>query len=423
MALKLTALLIATGTLLSLRADDFQGSTHLMPYDEDTLQYSKAREDNAISRLQARIDSGAVKFAWDEKFGYLPDLLRELKVATNSQSLVFSKTSLQRERISPKNPRALYFNDDIYLGFIPGSPILEVSVADPKLGGVFYTFEQKPTERPKFTRTDQCLECHASAKTMGVPGHLLRSFETDSAGSVDLATGTSLLTHRTPLEERWGGWYVTGAHGDQLHRGNLIGKEAFKRQATEPNHKGNLDSLSEFFETKHYPAASSDIVALMTLEHQAHMHNFITRLNYAGTLAMAQYGHVNYLKSIVEAFVRYTLYVEEAPLKAPLKGNTRFAEDFAAQGPKDSQGRSLRDFDLKTRLFKHPCSFLIHSEAFDALPQPVKERVYARLWEVLSGKEKSADYERLTPDNRKAIREILAETKPGLPEYWTKPGA
>jgi len=132
---------------------------------------------------------------------------------------------------------------------------------------------------------------------------------------------------------------------------------------------------------------------------------------------------VNYLKSIVEAFVRYTLYVEEAPLKAPLKGNTRFAEDFAAQGPKDSQGRSLRDFDLKTRLFKHPCSFLIHSEAFDALPQPVKERVYARLWEVLSGKEKSADYERLTPDNRKAIREILAETKPGLPEYWTKPGA
>jgi hypothetical protein len=158
---------------------DFQGSTHMMPFDEDTINYGKAADHSPIARLQEQINKGEVHLEYDPQLGYLPALFKALGVSPASQMLVFSKTSFQRERINPKNPRALFFNDEIYLGYVMGSPLLEISAVDPKLGGVFYTLEQKPADKPRFTRTDQCLECHASAKTMGVPGHLVRSFNTD----------------------------------------------------------------------------------------------------------------------------------------------------------------------------------------------------------------------------------------------------
>jgi hypothetical protein len=401
-------------------ADDFQGATHLMPFDEETIQYSKAKDASPIARLQERLDQGAARLAYDDRFGYLPALLSALKIQTNSQMLVFSKTSFQRERISPKTPRALFFNDDAYVGFIPGAPLLEVSAADPKLGGVFYTLSQTKVDRPKFARTDQCLECHASAKTMGVPGHMVRSFATDESGVVDLSSGTSQVNHRTPFAERWGGWYVTGTHGDQAHRGNLIGAAAFTRHEKEPDYLGNQTDLKRFFDISSYPAPGSDIVALMVLEHQTHMHNFLTRLNYEATIALQQYGHIKYLKNITEAFLRYLLFTEEAPLSAPIRGSDEFARRFSEQGPRDKQGRSLRQFDLQTRLFKHPCSYLIYSEAFDKLPDPLKAQIYRRLWDILNGLDTSPDFENLPVQTRRAIREILVETKTGLPDYWKR---
>ena len=323
------ALLLAVA-LPPLSRADFQGSTHLMPFDEETINYSKTPDANPVSRLQERISQGEVKLKFDDRYGYLPALLEALKIPRSSQMLVFSKTSFQRERISPRTPRALFFNDEVYVGFIPGSPLMEVSTADPKLGGVFYTLDQSRMDKPRFVRTDQCLECHASAKSMGVPGHLVRSFATDEDGVVDLNNGVSPVNHRTPLSERWGGWYVTGTHGDQTHRGNLVGKAAFEREKKEPNHLGNRTNLTAFFDVSRYLSPSSDIVALMVLEHQTHMQNFITRLNYAATLALAQYGHVDYLKSATEAFLKYLLFVEEAPLSAPIKGTSDFATAFAA---------------------------------------------------------------------------------------------
>lgn len=233
-----------------------------------------------------------------------------------------------------------------------------------------------------------------------------------------MSTGVSPVNHRTPLAERWGGWYVTGTHGNQTHRGNLIGKEAFEAQAREPNAQGNVTNLAGLFEVSHYPTPHSDIVALMVFEHETHMHNFITRLNYASTLALQQYGHVNYLKSVTEAFLRYMLFTEETPLTAPVRGTSGFAETFSGLGPKDSKGRSLRQFDLQTRLFKYPCSFLIYSEAFDHLPDKMKERIYDRLAEILSGKDASKDFERLTPEIRQEIREILTATKSDLAQRW-----
>jgi hypothetical protein len=401
-----------------IQADDFQGATHMMPFDEDTIAYSKTTANGPVEQLQRRIDAGQTTLQFEENFGYLRALLKELKAPESSQVLVFSKTSLQRERISPHNPRSLFFADDTYVGFIPGAPIMEITSVDPKLGGVFYTLEQKKVERPKFVRNDQCLECHASAKSMGVPGHLVRSFATDEAGVVDLSSGTSQVNHRTPFAERWGGWYVTGKHGQEIHRGNLIGAGAFERQLKEPNYLGNIVDLSTFFEVSRYLKNQSDIVALMVLEHQTHMQNFIARLNYETTLGLQQYGHIRYQKSKANAFLRYLLFTEEAPLKSPVSGSPEFIAAFAAQGPRDKQGRSLRDFDLRQRLFKHPCSYLIYSEPFDALPKPMKEHLYTRLHDILTGKDESDEFRDIPDHDRQTIREILLETKPDLAECW-----
>jgi hypothetical protein len=332
--------------------------------------------------------------------------------------LVFSKTSFQRERIEPENPRALFYNYGAYIGYIPGSPMLEFSEVDPKLGAVFYTLDQTKSERPKIVRNDQCLECHASAKSMGVPGQLLRSFEVDASGVVDLQTGTSQVDHRTPFNERWGGWYVTGTHGGMTHRGNLMGAKAFRTAEKQPNFRGNITELTQFIEASKYPRNQSDIVSLMVLEHETHMHNFIARLNYEAEIALQQYGKIDHLKSKVDSFLQYALFVEEAPITNSVKGSQEFVKEFESRGPVDSKGRSLRQFDLNTRLFKYPCSFLVYSEQFDALPPQIKEMIYKRLFEVLTGADNSEKFQAVAPSDRKAILEILQETKKDLPDYW-----
>ena len=403
-----------------IRAEDFQGSTHQVPFDEE-LHYNAKTPDDAVARLQKTLESGAIKLKWDDKFGYLPGLLEALGISKSSQMLVFSKTSLQRTFISPSNPRSLYFNDDVYIGYIPGAPHLEVSAVDPKLGGIFYTLEQEKVRRPKFARDADCLRCHAGPRSMGVPGHILRSIGTDETGELDTQTEVQEINHCTPLADRWGGWYVTGTHGSQTHRGNLIGAEAFARQAREPNYLGNLSDLSRFFDPSNYLAPTSDICAEMVLEHQAHMHNYITRLNDETQLMMESYGHIRYLRHQEDAFLRYLLFTEEAPLSEPVVGDSDFAREFAARGPRDSKGRSLRDFDMRTRMFKYPCSFLIYSDAFDQLPGVMHDLLLQRLYDILTGKDADPQFARLAAEDRRAILEILRETKPNLPELLAPP--
>jgi hypothetical protein len=349
-------------------AEDFQGSTHQLPYDEAPVRYSEGIPTDPVAVLRKQLADGDLELEWDETHGYLPALLQALKIPVESQMLVFSKTSLQRRLITPKTPRALYFNDDVYLGYIPGAPVLEISAADPKLGGVFYTLEQEKVRKPKIQRDADCLRCHGSSRSLGVPGHIVRSIGTDETGEMDSTSESDQVTHCTPLSERWAGWYVTGKHGSQPHRGNLVGSAAFRRHESEPNFAGNLLALDQFFDTKPYPRPTSDIVALMVLEHQAHMHNYITRLNFEAQQMIATYGHIRYLKNQVNAFLRYLLFVEEAPLTEPVIGDRAYMDAFMARGPKDSKGRSLRELDLQERMFKYPCSYLIYSEAFDNLP-------------------------------------------------------
>ena len=399
-------------------AEDFQGSSHPMPFDEAIIGYSAQTPNDRIAKLQAQIASGEVMLRWDEEFGWLPALLDALKIPKSSQMLVFSQTSLQRRAITPRNPRAIFYNEDVYVGYIPHAPMMEVSAVDPKLGGVFYSLDQVPGEKPSFVRNSECIQCHVSGRTLGVPGHFVRSLQTDGGGEIKAGTDSGDITHCAPLAERWGGWYVTGQHGAQSHLGNLVGSSAFERNAGEPGFRGNLADLKQVIDTGKYLTPHSDIVALMVLEHQAHMHNYITRLNYETRIMMETYGHIRYLKNQENAFLRYLLFIEEIPLTAPVSGDPQYVADFTAPALRDSKGRSLRDLDLGTRMFKHPCSFLIYSEAFDEIPAVMREHLLQRLHDILTGQDADPQFAKLAAGDRQAILEILRETKLNLPGYW-----
>ena len=399
-------------------AEDFQGSTHPLEYDAPPVRYSASAPDDPVARLARRIQAGEVKLAWDDTFGYLPGLLDALHVPRSSQTLVFSKTSLQRSYITPENPRALYFNDDIYVGYVVGAPVMEISAVDPKLGAIFYSLEQEKMRKPKFTRSADCLQCHGGLRSLGVPGHVLRSVPTDATGELNTAEEVGDIDHCTPLADRWAGWYVTGRHGAQTHRGNLIGEKDFARHRDEPGWRGNLTDLRAFFDPAKTLTTGSDITALMVLQHQAHMHNYIARLNFETQQMTAMYGHIRYLKPQTDAFLRCLLFTEEAPLTAPVEGSAEFVRDFTAAAPRDRLGRSLRDLDLRTRLFKYPCSFLIYAPAFDALPPVMRDSILARLHAILTGEDHDPQFAKIAEPDRRAILEILRETKPNLPDSW-----
>jgi hypothetical protein len=406
--------------------------------DAPPIRYTEATPANAVSRLQERLAAGKVTLRPEKGFGYLRPVLKELNVPESSQVLVFSKTSLQRQRIGPETPRAIYFNDDVYVGFCRQGDVMELSAADPHLGAVFYTVDQKAADAARITRQgDACLLCHASSQNQGLPGHLVRSVYADAEGMPILSLGSHRTDQGSPLKERWGGWYVTGTSGKQSHLGNLV-VEGRRSSPEEIDNKDgvNVTDLGRFFKTSEYLTPHSDLVALMVLEHQTQGHNLITRANFLTRLALHDEAELNKafgrptaghsdstlsrIRNAGEPLVKYLLFCDEAPLTDALHGTSGFEKEFARRGPFDSKGRSLRDFDLRTRMFKHPCSYLIYSQAFDALPPEVKEYVYRRLWEVLTGRETGKDFARFTPEDRQAVREILLETKAGLPEYWRK---
>jgi hypothetical protein len=106
------------------------------------------------------------------------------------------------------------------------------------------------------------------------------------------------------------------------------------------------------------------------------------------------------------------LFVDAVEYTAPISGEPKFVEQFASRAERDSQGRSLRDFDLMRRLFRYPLSYVIHSAAFDALPVDAKRSFYRRLNEVLTGADRSDDFAHLSAADRDAITAILRDTKP-----------
>lgn len=378
------------------------------------IRYAEVPAQDPVARLGERLRRGEVTLRYEAGAGYLRSVLDALDVPVDSQLLVFSKTSFQASKINPANPRALYFNDTVSVGWVRGGPVLEFIGQDPTQGANFYTLEQDPDTPPRFTRDMSCVQCHTWEATNDVPGMFLGSGFPSANGTLLYAPVYS-SDHRTPFEARWGGWYVTGQHSLPRHMGNarVTGSATIDTMVTpETLHVTSLDGR---FDTSGYLATHSDIVALMVLEHQARMLNLITRTGWEARVGAAA-GRP--LQEAVDELVDYLLFVDEQPLPGPVTGTSTFARTFPAGGPKDAKGRSLRELDLRTRLMRYPCSFLIYSEPFAALPDEVKRAVYARMWTVLSGEAAERKYRVLTAQDREDVLAILRDTKPDLPDYF-----
>ncbi len=375
-----------------------------LPYAQQPIDYNGPASADAAARLAGRIDAEEAEIEFDDKHGYLLGVLSAFGVPVESQLLVFSKTALHPQLVGPTNPRAMYFNDEVSVTWTPGSSTLEIAADDPHKGPLFYVLHQDAKRAPRPVRTSRCLTCHVSSSTLQVPGWMLRSFSTDERGKP--LSGYGHITHATQIAKRWGGWFVTGTHGTGLHRGNRFGDIDLFPSAGEA-----AISATDFaadFDLSAYPSPHSDLVAHLVLDHQVHGKNLITRVAYESRL--------NRHSDSEEQLVRYLLFADEAPLPAAMSGTSGYARWFESQGPFDAQGRSLREFDLEKRLFRYRLSYLIYSAMFDGLPDDVKRRLYRRLWQVLSGADRSSEFLHLQAKERTAIIEIIRATKNDLPE-------
>ena len=396
-----------------------------LPNDHPAIRYAEQPPDDPVARLAHKIESGAVHLDYaPNQWGYLPAVLKYFGINTDSQLLVFSKTSFQATKISPRAPRALYFNDEMAVGYVQNGDVLEFAALDPKQAVNFYTLDIAKTDKPEFLRRDTCLQCHQGLSTLGVPGILVSSVYPGPDGMPAFRGNAMITDDRSPLDQRWGGWYVTGTHGSQSHMGNAIAHNPSQPQLLDLRGTQNLTSLEKKFDTTQYLEPTSDIVALMTLEHQTRMTNLINRISWEtriaehdGKMDDAMREKIN---GEIEDMVTYMLFADERQLTDPIKGVSTFTKTFAERGPRDHQGRSLREFDLTHRMFKYPLSYMIYSPSFDNMPAMVKDRVYQRLYEILSGKDQSETYAKLSADDRRNVLEILRDTKPGLPAYFQK---
>jgi hypothetical protein len=392
--------------------------------DDPAIAYSTAPLNNAVTDVNRKLHEGSAQLTFDGRSGYLRSALSALDIPVDSQVLVFSQTSFQRKRITETNPRALFFNDRVALGWVRDGDLIEVAAQDAKAGMVFYTLEQRPMDRPEFRRVLTCLACHMAGDTLGVPGMLMFSTTTPPGSEGPARSVTT--DQRSPLDGRWGGWYVTGSSGSMRHRGNESTTIGGRRDR-------DLGSVTALFDPDGYQSMSSDIAALLVLSHQTHMTNLLTRVGWEARAAdpalhapfVAAPGEesriAQMMGGIATEVVNYLLFVDEAPLTGRIRGSSGFTERFAAAGPRDAKGRSLHELDLSRRLMKYPCSYLIYSDAFDGLPPAARDPIYRRMWAVLSGEERGEPYRTALPlVDRQAIVEILMDTKKDLPDYFQR---
>lgn len=405
----------AVPALLVASAGQFADQPFSAFPDHPAIEYSTRATDDPVARLNRRLGEGRARLDTRSPRDLLRSLLDALDVPVESQIVVFSKSSMQARLIAPSNPRTLFFNDSVVVGWVRGG-VIEIAAHDPVQGIVFYVLDPGPGTPVR--RQDRCLTCHVAVDSLDVPGLLLRSVAAAPDGTLLPHIANFTSDQRNPFEERWAGWYVTGRPSAIRHLGNA---PIANRDTRDPVPQAlTLPALDDRFATAEYLSRYSDIAALMVFEHQVRMVNLITRIGWEARVwsARPRPDGAATLAGLANELVDYLLFVDEAPLAAPVRGTSGFAEKFAARGPRDRSGRSLRDLDLTTRLMRYRCSYMIYSEAFDALPPDASDAVYRRLWRILSGAERGERYAGLGAAERRAIVEILRETKPGLPGYF-----
>ena len=435
---------LGSGVDLSADAQIAVRNQGYIPYSDAPINYRTGEINDPVAVLQKQLDAGEVTLAYDEQRGYLQSTLDLLKIPASSQTLVFSKTSFQHTHISPDHPRALYYNDDVYVGSVKDGKALEIISFDPMQGAIFYVLDEDKVDKPVFQRAElDCTQCHIAPGTRGIPGVFLQSVHATTTGSLAPRAPFYITDQKSPLNERWGGWYVTGALASATMANAAVAvatSPVDSRAAPAPR---ELKVFDPPFDASRYLVPTSDDVALLVLGHQTQMHNLVTLLNYQTRIALHSLGDAapksfpadasaaletlpekqrDQIKTPAEQLLRYMLFVKETPLGGldakKVVASSAFAREFAAQGVRDSKKRSLRDLDLHDRIFRYPLSYLIYSDSFDALPEPASGYIYHRLLQVLTGADKDPDFAHLTADDRSAILSILLETKKGLPAEW-----
>jgi hypothetical protein len=427
----LLAALLLAAALYGRASDAGAGQRPREPFagvldEHPAIQYASRPTDDRVAALARAVATGARSLEYHERGGYLDAVLEALDVSPESQLLVFSKTGVQRAATGPQTPRALYYNDTVVVGYIAGARLIEIAAQDPNQGVVFYTIDQSSTTPAAIVRRTQCLTCHVSGSTMEVPGMIARSMFTRRDGDVMPQFGSFIVDHRTPLPQRWGGYFVTGNYVAPVYSGfGHMGNVTTAVHATSGPATTSNEVLIEWLDgtagTRGYPSNESDIAALMIFDHQMRAMNLLTRVNWETRVAQAGGGAdfaSSPLRALVEDLVEYFLFTDEVAPPAQLTPRPGFARSFVARGPVDRQGRSLRELDLGGRLFRYPCSYMIYTAAFDGLPAAAKAAIYRRLGAILTRRETTPRYAHLSAADRQAIIQILRDTKGDLPEGW-----
>ena len=431
MFLRALLLTVATLVLGGLRVS----GQSVPDYEQAPVSYSATAPNDALARLQQRIASGEIAFAGTEKEA-LATLLRILEVPAETQMFVFSKTSLQRGRIRPERPRVLYFSDSVYVGWVPGG-LMEITAVDPQLGPIFYSFALAPArnQAPTIVRDSDCLRCHGGTFVRDVPGVFARSTFPDATGEPILRHGSLVVDDETPFADRWGGWYVTGYKGAEPHRGNVLASEQGDQLVFKPTDK-RPEELSAYFDTSDYLRPTSDAANLLVFEHQMAMQNSLTRAGFVCRKMIAyQHGLQTTFKepvtdepaydsvksvfaSSVQDILDHLLFRRAAPLPEGVVLNAEFQAAFSRGAPRSRSGHALKDLQLRDRIFAQRCSYLIYSECFQALPEPLKARIFDRLFQALHSRDPKDRYAYLPAEERQRIYEILLETHPEAKVRW-----
>ena len=399
----LPTILAALLSANAIGARDIDAPPHLYRTRTPTDRFTRMKDD---------LESGRIALDRSSEKAFIASLLRAFDVPVSSQALVFSNTSLQLRFISPSNPRALFFNDDLYVGFIPGGRVEIVSL-DPELGAIFYIFDIPRDERPpRVARSERCMNCHAAADTGFIPGLVMKSVLPGPGGGSLNAFRIEQTGHGIPFDQRFGGWYVTGGSGISSNLANVVGRYSAGALTKDPIEPGTR------FDFARYPAGTSDVLPQLVLEHQAGFVNRVVEASYRARAALhASGGKLTPEQSLeldeqARIVTRYALFADEAPLPpGGVAGDAAFKRDFA-------NGRPLREFDLRTRLFKLRCSYMIGSAVFSGLPPEMKQRIFRRLGEALDVEKPDAEYAYLPADEKRAIRDIVKAAVSDLPDGW-----
>ncbi|MEM1353571.1 MAG: hypothetical protein AAGC44_11715 [Planctomycetota bacterium] len=419
--------------------DDPSVSGHTARQAEQVPDYLIDPTPNPRKVIFDALENGKLKNTGDD-LAFLQKMLELTGVSSHSQVLVYSLTSHQDAIIRRNNPRAIYFNDEVYIGYVPGG-VIEYSDVDPVHGTGFYVLDQTETQHPlTLHETQSCLLCHEGGRTNYNRGLMVRSVFVRENGFPYTSSGSFLVSHDTPMKDRWGGWYVTGEHGAIRHMGNVIASEPVDggRARVDREAGANITDLSPYFDPTRYLATGSDIVALMVLEHQVEMHNLLTQGGIVINEQLARSRSIaeqlgepfdpaasntlqQVLRSKAQKILQHMLYLDEVVLENPVRGDEAFTREFRANRREDAAGRSLKDFDLDTRMFRHRCSYMIYTQAFELMPELLKAAVLDRLAHGLKPETKDSLFEHLDAAEREAIHTILRETHAGYAAHIGEP--